>query len=84
MQIFGYVGLLALAIGWVPQTLQTIKEKDCKINTKFLVLNFIGSFSLMLYAIILNDLIFSVLNFMTTIGAIINIIYKFKASRIIA
>ncbi len=81
MHIMGYIGLAAVASGWIPQTFQTIKEKDCKANMQFLVLNFIGSFSLMLYAIILNDVVFSVLNSMTAIGAIINFYYKFKAKK---
>ena len=81
MHIIGYVGLTAVATGWIPQTYQTIKEKDCKANMQFLILNFIGSFSLMVYAIILNDIVFSILNFMTSLGAIINFYYKFKAAR---
>ena len=78
MYTIGLVGLTALAAGWVPQTFQTIKEKDCKVNMYFLILSFIGSVSLMLYAVFLHDKIFSILNFMTAIGAIINFYYKFK------
>lgn len=79
MHILGYIGLTAVATGWIPQTYQTIKEKDCKVNMQFLILNFIGSFSLMIYAIIINDVVFSVLNSMTAFGAIINFYYKIKA-----
>ena len=84
MQILGYIGLITLAIGWVPQTLQTIKEKDCKANMQFLSLSFIGSFSLMLYAMFIGDFVFSALNFMTSLGAMINVIYKFKAGSKVA
>ncbi len=80
MEIVGIIGLAALAMGWVPQTMQTIKEKDCKVNSNFLILNFIGSVSLTIYAIYLGDVVFSVLNSMTSVGAIINIFYKFKAN----
>ena len=79
MHYIGYIGLTALTAGWIPQTFQTIKEKDCKVNMQFLVLNFIGSVSLMSYAIILGDTVFSLLNGMTAFGAIINFYYKFKA-----
>jgi uncharacterized protein with PQ loop repeat len=79
--IIGYIGLIALAACWVPQTLQTIKEKDCKANMLFLILNFIGSVSLVLYAVILKDAVFSILNFMTSIGALINILYKIRATK---
>jgi MtN3 and saliva related transmembrane protein len=81
MHAVGLVGLTALAAGWIPQTFQTIKEKDCKINMYFLILSFVGSVSLMLYAVFLHDVIFSTLNFMTAIGAIINFYYKFKAAK---
>lgn len=80
MEIIGIIGLAALAAGWIPQTLQTIKEKDCKVNSNFLILNFIGSVSLTIYAVYLGDLVFSVLNSMTSIGAVINIFYKLKAN----
>ncbi len=79
MEIVGMIGLAALAMGWVPQTIQTIREKDCKVNSNFLILNFIGSVSLTIYAIFLGDVVFSVLNSMTSVGAIINIFYKVKA-----
>ena len=80
MGLTGYIGLTALVMGWVPQTLQTIKEKECKVNSNFLILNFIGSVSLTIYAIYLGDIPFSVLNSMTSLGAIINIFYKLKTN----
>ena len=82
IEIIGYIGLGALAACWVPQTLETFREKDCKANMQFLILSFLGSFSLMIYAIGRNDLIFSSLNLMTSAGALINIVYKVKAQRI--
>jgi MtN3 and saliva related transmembrane protein len=82
MNTVGIIGLTALAAGWVPQTFQTIKEKECKINTHFLILSFVGSVSLMLYAVFLHDVIFSVLNFMTAVGALINFYYRFKTTRV--
>ncbi len=81
MHIMGYIGLGALAACWIPQTLETIRDKDCKANMQFLILSFIGSFSLFIYALFLKDTIFSVLNFMTSVGALINVIYKLKAQR---
>ncbi len=81
MLIVGYIGLVTLAASWIPQTIETIKEKRCSVNGYFLILNSVGSFSLMLYSFFLGDLIFSVLNSMTSIGALINIFYKIRASR---
>jgi lipid-A-disaccharide synthase-like uncharacterized protein len=79
MQVIGIIGLLALAAGWVPQTIQTFRDKDCKINLGFLVLNLIGSISLTLYALFLHDPVFTILNSMTTLGAFINLFYKVRA-----
>lgn len=78
MEYIGIIGLLALAIGWIPQTVQTIKDKRCDINLFFLILNLIGSISLTLYAIYLNDHIFTILNSMTSVGAFINLFYKVR------
>ena len=81
MYIIGLIGLIALAACWVPQTLQTIREKECKVNMQFLILNFIGSIMLMIYSIMLGDVIFSILNFMTSLGGLINFVYKIKGLR---
>ena len=77
MQWIGIVGLLALAAGWIPQTLETIKLKECRVNTLFLLLYLIASVSLTIYALSLNDMVFTILNAMTTLGAVINLYYKF-------
>ena len=79
MQYIGIIGLLALATGWIPQTAETIKKKQCNVNLYFLILNLIGSISLTIYAISLNDIIFTILNSMTGFGAIINLFYKARS-----
>ena len=79
MQWIGIVGLLALAAGWIPQTIETIKLKDSKVNMSFLILNLIGSISLTTYAIFLHDPVFTILNSMTSLGALINLFYKVRA-----
>lgn len=84
MHIIGYIGLCVLTLSWLPQTFQTIREKECKVNFQFLILNFAGSFSLMVYAMLLGDAVFSILNFMTSLGAAINVFYKLKAEKEIA
>ncbi len=82
MAILGYLGLGTLVACWVPQTLETLKEKDCKVNMYFLILYLAGSILLMLYAFYLKDVVFTVLNSMTAVGAVINIYYKVKARRV--
>ena len=81
METFGIVGLLALAAGWIPQTIQTFKDKNCNVNLGFLILNLIGSISLSTYAFFVHDPVFTILNAMTSLGAFINLFYKLKAMK---
>jgi len=76
MQWIGYVGLVALALCWIPQSVETIRGGRCPVNLMFLVLSSIGSFSLALYALSLGDPVFTMLNGITTLDALINIFHK--------
>lgn len=42
----------------------------------FLLLAALGSFSLMTYALLQGDVVFSIVNGLTTVGAVINTFYK--------
>lgn len=72
----GYVGLVLLAVCWIPQSWETIKRGRCEVNLLFLILSSLGSISLMIYAITIGDTVFSLLNAITTVGALINLFYK--------
>lgn len=72
----GYLGLFLVAICWLPQTIETIRAGKCGANTLFLLLSAVGSVCLVIYAIGRDDIIFSVLNSLTTLGAVINLYYK--------
>jgi len=76
LQWIGYLGLVALVLCWIPQSLETIRLGRCPVNLTFLVLSSFGSFSLAIYAFSLGDPVFSILNILTTLGALINIYYK--------
>ena len=76
MQILGYVGLVSLALCWIPQSLETIKHGECPVNLPFMILSSLGSFCLALYAVSIGDLVFTILNAITTLGALVNIFYK--------
>ena len=76
MTWIGYVGLIALAICWVPQSIETIKRGRCEINLLFLILYFIGSIGMLMYALSLGDRVFTLLNALTTLGALLNLFYK--------
>ncbi|MEX2117928.1 MAG: lipid-A-disaccharide synthase N-terminal domain-containing protein [Bacteroidota bacterium] len=72
----GYIGLAAVVLCWIPQSIETIKLGRCPVNLTFLVLSSVGSLSLAIYALSLGDPVFSVLNVATTTGAALNIYYK--------
>ena len=72
----GYLGLILVAICWVPQTFETVRAGRCGANLLFLVLSALGSICLIVYAFARNDVVFSVLNTLTAAGAIINLYYK--------
>jgi lipid-A-disaccharide synthase-like uncharacterized protein len=76
LQWIGYVGLAALVLGWIPQSIETIKLGRCPVNFTFLILSAVGSICLGVYALNLGDPVFSVLNIITTFGAALNIYYK--------
>jgi MtN3 and saliva related transmembrane protein len=76
MQWIGYAGLSALVLCWIPQSIDTIKQGRCPVNTTFLLLSAIGSLSLAFYALSLGNLVFTILNCLTTLGTAINIFYK--------
>ena len=78
VSFLGYLGLFLVAVCWLPQTIETIRAGRCGVNTLFLFLSAIGSVCLVVYAIGRDDLVFSVLNSLTAIGAIVNLYYKFS------
>lgn len=77
MQWLGYIGLIALVISWIPQSLETMRQGECGINGAFLILLLIGNLSLALYAFSIGDTVFTVLNSLSTVGVLVNLYYKF-------
>ncbi len=76
MEWIGYVGVIAFALAWIPQSIDTIRAGHCTVNGVFLALATIGSASLMAYAFFMGDMVFSLVNALTTIGALVNVWYK--------
>ena len=76
MQWIGYVGLTALVVCWIPQSIDTIKQGECPVNLTFLFLTALGSLSLAFYALSLGNPVFTILNCLTTLGTAVNIYYK--------
>ncbi|MBI5199987.1 MAG: lipid-A-disaccharide synthase N-terminal domain-containing protein [Elusimicrobia bacterium] len=72
----GYVGLVAFALAWIPQCVDTARAGRCEVNRTFLSLAAVGSLSLTTYAFLMHDTVFSSLNAMTTLGAAVNLYYS--------
>ena len=75
LDVLGYSGFLFLAICWIPQTLETIKQGRVTIKRSFLYFYSIGSGLLMLQAIGLNNIPLIILNSYTTIASLINLYF---------
>ena len=76
MQWIGYFGLTCLVVCWIPQSIDTIKAGRCPANLAFLVLSALGSLSLVFYALSIGNPVYTTLNALTTVGSVINIVYK--------
>lgn len=76
----GIIGLVLILVGWVPQAIKTIKEKS-GMDLRFAILYTTGSGLLTLYAILINDWIFIVLNAGATILSGISLVYSIKPSK---
>lgn len=76
MTALGYVGLAAFALAWVPQSWETVRSGRCNVNLPFLLLSGAGSLALTLYAAARHDAVFSTLNALTTLGALLNAYFR--------
>lgn len=74
-ETLGLIGLVAIVICWIPQTYESIKRGYTNMNLYFLLIYFIGSLSLTIYAF--GDFIFFTLNFLASAGSLINLYLKF-------
>lgn len=81
MEIIGYIGLTALALCWIPQSIETVRLGRCDVNLSFLVLSAIGSLSLAFYAVLRSDTVFILVNTLTTAGAVLNLFFKLRPRR---
>ncbi len=79
---FGLAGLLLLLIAWIPESLKTIRERKSPVELKFSLVYALGSASLMTYAYLLGDLIFTALNLLTTLMAGMNAYYAVREKKL--
>ena len=74
----GILGLILIAVGWIPQTIQTIKQKKNNLNLKFNLLYTFGSLALTVYAIYISDMVFILLNGFAFLMSGVGLFYNFK------
>jgi len=75
LDILGYGGFIFLAICWIPQTIETIKNGKVAMQKSFLLMYALGAGLLMVQAIGLNNLPLILLNSYTTLASLINLFY---------
>ena len=81
MAWLGIIGLILIGIGWTQQIIQIIKEKKSNLNFGFALLYVIGSLSLVLYSLQINDLIFALLNCFALLMGEIGLFYTIKYNK---
>ena len=73
--MLGYGGFIFLAICWIPQTIETIKNGRVAMERPFLLMYAVGAGLLMVQAIGLHNLPLILLNSYTTLASLINLYY---------
>jgi len=76
VELLGWAGFGILIMAWIPQTWDTIKAGQTPINMGFILMYAASSLILTIYSVITNDVIFTTLNAILTIGSGINLYYK--------
>jgi MtN3 and saliva related transmembrane protein len=66
------IGLVMLIIAWIPETVQNWRERGRNLNLKFVLLYLFGSLFLAYHAVIIRDPIFTYLNVLATLIALLN------------
>ncbi len=72
---FGIIGLVLIAVSWLPELKKTLMEKKIRdLDIKFVTLYFLGSVFLLIHAIVIHDMVFIVLNSLLAMLAFLEII----------
>jgi len=78
LKYIGILGLILVAIGWIPQIIEIKKTKKNKLNLKFNLLYTFGSLALTIYAVYIYDIVFILLNGFAFLMSSVGLFYKFK------
>jgi uncharacterized protein with PQ loop repeat len=76
--IVGIIGLVLIAIAWIPQIAKMIREKKSSVSIIFPVLYSLGSIALAIHSFIIDDLIFIILNSIASVMGLLGLFYSLK------
>jgi len=71
--IIGILGAVLLLTAWIPQTYSAIKTKNVGMRREFIFLYLFGSMFLIFHSIFLSDIVFFILNVVSTLIAAVNL-----------
>jgi len=72
----GLTGMIILVSSWVPQTIETLRTKNCPLNLNFIILYTLSSLLLTIYSILIKDIVFTILNLLAFLQSAINLLVK--------
>jgi len=78
IQLVGWIGLLGIALAWIPQTYHTIRSHAATIPLSFTIIYIIASSLLVLYSVLIGDAVFIILNSLATISAVVHLIVRLR------
>ncbi|WP_297438458.1 hypothetical protein [Thermococcus sp.] len=77
-EIIGLIGMILLVSSWVPQTIETVRTRQCPLNLKFIIIYVTAATMLTVYSYVIGDWIFFTLNFLSAFQSAVNLVVKLK------
>ncbi|AIF70079.1 membrane protein [Palaeococcus pacificus DY20341] len=74
----GLLGMILLVSSWVPQTIETIKQKKCPLNFRFVLIYVTASSLLTIYSYFIGDWVFLTLNGLAALQSAVNLYVKLR------
>lgn len=77
--ILGLLGGFFLFASWIVQMIESLNKKESVVTLKFWLLRFLGAFLLLVYSVLIKDIVFILVNVITSMIFAGNIcLYIFK------
>lgn len=74
----GIIGMALIIIAWVPETIRTLRTKKTGLELRFNIIYVLGSLLLTVYAITIQDIIFTTLNAILFLISLLNLRYTLR------